>query len=45
MNRGKKLLRISSNVMADSLKQFLPRLDACEDLSRAEAAELLDALL
>src|SRR5205814_795465 len=31
--------------MADSLKQFLPRLMRGEDLSRAEAAELLDALL
>jgi anthranilate phosphoribosyltransferase len=31
--------------MADSLKQFLPRLMRGEDLSRADAAELLDALL
>ena len=31
--------------MTDSLKQFLPRLMRGEDLSRAEAAELLDALL
>ena len=31
--------------MADSLKQFLPRLMRGEDLSRAEAAQLLDALL
>jgi anthranilate phosphoribosyltransferase len=31
--------------MADVLKQFLPRLMRGEDLSRSEAAELLDALL
>jgi anthranilate phosphoribosyltransferase len=31
--------------MAESLKQFLPRLMRGEDLSRAEAAELLDAVL
>jgi len=31
--------------MVDSLKQFLPRLMRGEDLSRSEAAELLDALL
>ena len=31
--------------MADSLKQFLPRLMRGEDLSRSEAARLLDALL
>lgn len=31
--------------MADSLKQFLPRLMRAEDLSRSEAAQLLDALL
>jgi anthranilate phosphoribosyltransferase len=31
--------------MADALKQFLPRLMRGEDLSRSEAAELLDALL
>lgn len=36
---------LALHLMSDALKQFLPRLMRGEDLSRAEAAQLLDALL